>query len=62
MGLGGVPRVLVWDGEGAVGQRRRRQTSLTEPAHAFCGVLGAKIHIGDPGDPEAKGLVERAHG
>ena len=29
-GLGGVPRVLVWDGEGAVGQRRRRQTVLTE--------------------------------
>jgi transposase len=29
-GLGGVPRVLVWDGEGAVGQRRRRQTVLTQ--------------------------------
>lgn len=25
-GLGAAPRVLVWDGEGAVGQRRRRQT------------------------------------
>jgi hypothetical protein len=61
-GLGGVPRVLVWDGEGAVGQRRRRQTVLTEQAHAFRGVLGAKIHICDPGDPEAKGLVERANG
>jgi transposase len=61
-GLGGVPRVLVWDGEGAVGQRRRRQTVLTEAAHAFRGVLGAKIWICDPGDPEAKGLVERANG
>jgi transposase len=60
--LGAVPRVLVWDGEGAVGQRRRRQTILTEPAHAFRGVLGAKIHICEPGDPEAKGLVERANG
>jgi transposase len=60
--LGGVPRVLVWDGEGAVGQRRRRQTILTEQAHAFRGVLGAKIVICDPGDPEAKGLVERANG
>jgi transposase len=38
--LGAVPRVLVWDGEGAVGQRRRRQTVLTEAAHAFRGVLG----------------------
>ncbi|HJU01196.1 MAG TPA: IS21 family transposase [Actinomycetes bacterium] len=61
-GLGAVPRVLVWDGEGAVGQRRRRQTVLTEQAHAFRGVLGAKVVICDPGDPEAKGLVERANG
>jgi transposase len=61
-GLGGVPPVLVWDGEGAVGQRRRRQTVLTEQAHAFRGVLGAKIVICDRGDPEAKGLVERANG
>jgi transposase len=60
--LGAVPRVLVWDGEGAVGLRRRRQTVLTEAAHAFRGVLGAKIWICDPGDPEAKGLVERANG
>ena len=61
-GLGGVPRVLVWDGEGAVGQRRRRQTVLTEAAHGFRGVLGAKILICNPADPEAKGLVERANG
>jgi transposase len=61
-GLGGVPRVLVWDGEGAVGQRRRRQTVLTEQAHGFRGVLGAKILICNPADPEAKGLVERANG
>jgi transposase len=61
-GLGAVPRVLVWDGEGAVGQRRRRQTVLTEQAHGFRGVLGAKIIICNPADPEAKGLVERANG
>ena len=48
--------------EGAVGQRRRRQTILTEAAHGFRGVLGAKILTCDPGDPEAKGLVERANG
>jgi transposase len=60
--LGGVPRVLVWDGEGAVGQRRRRQTVLTQQAHAFRGVLGAKVLVCEPGDPEAKGLVERANG
>jgi transposase len=61
-GLGGVPRVLVWDGEGAVGQRRRRATVLTQQAHGFRGVLGAKVLICEPGDPEAKGLVERANG
>jgi transposase len=54
--------VLVWDGESAVGQRRRRQTVLTEQAQGFCGVLGAKIVICNPADPEAKGLVERANG
>ena len=54
--------MLVWDGEGAVGQRRRRQTVLTKAAHGLRGVLGAKIVICDPADPEAKGLVERANG
>jgi transposase len=60
--LGGVPKALVWDQEGAVGKRRRRVTVLTEAAHAFRGVLGAKIVLCDPADPEAKGLVERANG
>ena len=61
-GLGAVPRVLVWDGEAAVGKRRRGVTLLTEAAQAFRGMLGAKVVICDPGDPEAKGLVERANG
>jgi transposase len=60
--LGRVPRVLVWDGEGAIGQRRRRVTVLTEAAHGFRGVLGATIVVCGPADPEAKGLVERANG
>jgi transposase len=60
--LGGVPKALVWDQEGAVGKRHRRVTVLTEPAHAFRGVLGAKVVILDAADPEAKGLVERANG
>jgi transposase len=60
--LGGVPKTLVWDGEGAVGKRRRRVTILTQATHAFRGMLGAKVVICDPGDPEAKGLVERANG
>jgi transposase len=60
--LGGVPKALVWDQEGAVGKRRRRVTDLTEAAHAFRGVLGTRIVLCDPADPEAKGLVERTNG
>jgi transposase len=60
--LGGVPKVLVWDGEGAVGRWRRGRSELTADTHAFRGVLGAKVVICRPADPEAKGLVERANG
>ena len=60
--LGAVPRVLVWDGEGAVGRRRRGVTVLTAQTHAFRGTLGARVLICNPADPESKGLVERANG
>jgi transposase len=60
--LGGVPRVLVWDAEGAVGRWRRGRSELTAACQAFRGVLGAKVVICPPADPEAKGLVERANG
>ncbi|HEY1703277.1 MAG TPA: IS21 family transposase [Trebonia sp.] len=60
-GLGACPRVLVWDGESAVGRWRARKPELTGDAHAFRGVLGAKVLICKPADPEAKGLVERFH-
>jgi transposase len=38
--LGAVPRVLVWDGEGAVGRWRHRRPELTGDCHAFRGTLG----------------------
>jgi transposase len=60
--LGAVPRVLVWDGEGAVGRWRRGVSELTADTQAFRGVLGARVLICRPADPEAKGLVERANG
>jgi transposase len=59
--LGAVPRVSVWDGESAVGRWRGRRMELTQAAHAFRGTLGIKVVLCKPGDPEAKGLVERAH-
>ena len=53
--------MLVWDGEGAVGRWRPREPELTAACHAFRGVLGAKVVICRPADPEAKGLLERTH-
>jgi transposase len=59
--LGAVPRVLVWDGEGAIGRWRGGRSELTKECQAFRGTLGTKVIICRPGDPEAKGLIERAH-
>lgn len=59
--LGAVPRVLVWDGEGAIGRWRGGRSELTTDCQAFRGTLGTKVIICRPADPEAKGLVERAH-
>ena len=59
--LGGVPRVLVWDGEGAIGRWRARRPELTEACQGFRGVLGAKVLVCKPADPEAKGGIERFH-
>jgi transposase len=60
-GLGAVPRVLVWDGEGAIGRWRAGRPELTAGCQAFRGTLGAKVVVCKPADPEAKGLIERAH-
>jgi len=57
-GLGAVPRLLVWDGEGAVG---RHPSRLTAECQAFRGTLAARVYVCQPADPEAKGLVERFH-
>jgi transposase len=59
--LGAVPKVLVWDGEGAVGRWRARRVELTGECQGFRGTLGTKVIICKPADPEAKGLVERLH-
>ena len=59
--LGAVPRVLVWDGEGAVGRWRGGRSELTAECQGFRGTLATKVVICRPADPEAKGLVERLH-
>jgi transposase len=60
-GLGAVPRVLVWDGEGAVGRWRGGRSELTAECQGFRGTLATRVLICRPADPEAKGLVERLH-
>ena len=56
--LGAVPRLLVWDGEGAIG---RHPDKLTAECQAFRGTLAARVYVCRPADPEAKGVVERFH-
>jgi len=60
--LGGVPRALVWDGEGAIGRWRAGKPELTAECQAFRGALGTRVVVCKPADPESKGLVERANG
>lgn len=60
-GLQAIPRVLVWDGEGAIGRWRAGRVELTKECQAFRGTLGTKVVVCKPADPEAKGLIERAH-
>jgi transposase len=55
--LGGVPR---YDNEPAIAYRRQGKAALTEAFQMFRGTLGMGAIVCRPGDPEAKGLVERA--
>ena len=59
--LGAVPRVLVWDGEGAVGRWRAGRVELTAECQAFRGALASKVLVLKPREPEHKGIIERAH-
>lgn len=61
-GFGGVPRKAVWDQEGCIGRIRQKKQILSAEFQAFRGVLGMGAVLVGPGDPEAKGLVERANG
>jgi transposase len=56
--LGALPEKLVWDREGAIHSGGGRPT---DDFAAFCGRLALGWIILDPGDPQAKGALERAH-
>jgi transposase len=59
---GALPRMLVWDNEGAIGSWKAGRPQLTSSMQAFRGVLGIGVKLCRPADPESKGLVERANG
>jgi transposase len=59
--LQAVPRVLVWDGEGAIGRWRGGRSELTGDCQAFRGTLAAKVVVLRLRQPEHKGIIERAH-
>jgi transposase len=56
--LGALPERLVWDREGAIHAGGGRPT---EEFALFCGQLAVGWIILDPGDAQAKGLLERSH-
>jgi transposase len=58
---GRVPKALVWDNESAVGSWRGGKAKLTDEFEAFRGILGIRVIQCKPGDPEAKGIVERGN-
>ncbi len=59
--LGAVPRKGVYDNEAALVSRHGARVTLSAPFQAFRGTLGMGVIVCRPGDPEAKGLVERAN-
>jgi transposase len=60
--LGAVPRELVWDNESGVGRYGGGTPRLTAQFSVLRGMLGTRVRILRPRDPESKGLVERANG
>jgi transposase len=59
--LGAVPRKGVYDNEAGLVSRHNGRPNLTAAFQRFRGTLGMGVIICRPGDPEAKGMVERAN-
>jgi transposase len=60
--LGAVPQVLVWDNESGVGRYGGGNPKLTAEFSVLRGMLGCRVQVLRPRDPESKGMVERANG
>ncbi len=60
--LGAVPRLLVWDNESGVGRYGGANPRLTAQFTVLRGMLGTRLYVCRPNDPETKGLTERNNG
>jgi hypothetical protein len=60
--LGAVPKLLVWDNEGGVGRYGGANPKLTPEFQVLRGLLGTRVYVARPRDPETKGKVERTNG
>jgi transposase len=60
--FGAVPRMVVWDQEGAVGQWHGPKMVFTEAFQSFRGTLGMGARLCLRADPETKGIIERNNG
>ena len=60
--FGATPRTGVYDQEPAIGRWRGSKATFTTEFAAFRGLLGMGAVLCARGDPEAKGVVERANG
>jgi transposase len=60
--FGAIPRRVVWDQEGCIGQWRGSRVVFTSEFQAFRGVLGMGAQLCPRHDPEAKGVIERNNG
>ena len=60
--FGAVPRMVVWDQEGAIGQWHGPKVVFTEAFQAFRGTLGMGARLCLRADPETKGIIERNNG
>ncbi len=60
--FGAVPKLLVWDNESGVGRYGGADPKLTAQFMVLRGMLGTRVYVTRPRDPETKGLTERNNG
>jgi O-antigen/teichoic acid export membrane protein len=59
--VGGVPQLMTWDPEEAVGRLWGAESELTAECRKFAHALGTTVVLGTAGDHQTRALIERAH-